>query len=236
MSTAIGKESFVWHKLHSLSGIIPIGFYLLQHLTLNSFSLAGPDKYDGVSEFFYSMPPHVLWTIEIVAIYIPLLFHAGYGMFITARAESNYFSSPYKWPQNLMYSLQRYSGIFVFFFLCWHWATTTLQVKIHGADSVNYFAMHDQFAQYGYTILVLYALGVLAASYHFCFGIWNFCIRWGITIGDRAQASVQKLSLALFVLVTALGWLALAGFFIHHAEPSSISVMLSHPGQFIRAA
>src|SRR5690349_3661910 len=115
MALAIGRENFVWHKLHSLSGIIPVGFYVAQHIILNSFSLAGPDKYNGVSGFFYSMPEHILWTIEIAVIYIPLLFHAIYGLFISSRAKSNYFTTHYKWSQNRMYTLQRWSGIFLFF-------------------------------------------------------------------------------------------------------------------------
>ena len=42
---AIGRENYFWHKLHSLTGIIPIGFYMIQHLVLNSFSFAGPEKF-----------------------------------------------------------------------------------------------------------------------------------------------------------------------------------------------
>src|SRR2546421_74629 len=133
MTLAIGRENFFWHKLHSLTGIVPIGFYLLQHLVLNSFSLAGPEKYNGVSGFFYSMPEYVLLGIESLLIWLPLLFHSVYGLFVTARGYPNYFSSRYKWSQNRMYTLQRYSGVFLFLFLCYHVSTTTLMVKFHGA-------------------------------------------------------------------------------------------------------
>lgn len=214
MSTAVGRESFFWHKLHSLSGIIPVGFYMVQHLTLNSFSLGGPEKYDSVAGFFYSLPVHVLLGIEALMVWIPLAFHMVYGLFITARAENNYFTSKYKWSHNRMYALQRFTGIFLMVFLIFHFATTTLQVKLRGdnPEVVDYYAMQAQFTAFGYLILVFYVLGVLAASYHLSYGVWNFCIRWGITVSEAAQARIQRFSLVLFCGLTLLGWASLAGF------------------------
>jgi succinate dehydrogenase / fumarate reductase cytochrome b subunit len=223
MAVAIGRENFFWHKLHSLTGIIPVGFYVFQHLALNSFSLAGPDKYNGVSGFFYSMPEYLLWTIEIVVIYLPLLFHAIYGLFIVGRSQSNYFTTRYKWSQNGMYTFQRWSGIYIFLFLIWHVSWTTVQVKLHGPQSVSFYAMRDQLSMYNYGMLVIYALGVLTAAYHLSYGVWNFCIRWGITVSDRSQIAVQKFSFGMFVVVTLIGWLALAGFFTKHDDNQTFS-------------
>ena len=41
MSLALNRENYFWHKVHSLTGVIPVGYYMVQHLVLNSFSLAG---------------------------------------------------------------------------------------------------------------------------------------------------------------------------------------------------
>lgn len=224
MSVALTRENYFWHKLHSLTGIVPVGFYVLQHIVLNSFSLAGPGKYNGVSGFFYSMPVHVLWTIEILVIWLPLLFHSVYGLFITGRGNTtNYFATKYRWSQNRMYAFQRISGIYIFFFLIYHVMTTTVAKKIAPSgvvDPTSYQAMHNNLTQFGFLILIVYALGVLFASYHLCYGIWNFCIRWGISISDRAQLGVQKFSFGAFIALTVIGWLALAGFFMHNpTEP-----------------
>ncbi|MEJ5171677.1 MAG: hypothetical protein WHU10_11875, partial [Fimbriimonadales bacterium] len=83
---ALNRENFLLHKLHSLTGIVPIGFYMLQHLTLNSFALAGPDKFNAVIAFFEGMPKHILLALEIGVILLPILFHGVYGLFITQRA------------------------------------------------------------------------------------------------------------------------------------------------------
>src|SRR5579885_2364110 len=139
MAVSITKENFFWHKLHSLTGIIPVGFYMLQHLTLNSFSLAGPAYFNGVIGFFEGMPFHFLFLLELVAIWLPLAFHAVYGLFIVSRGQPNYFSSKYGWSQNRMYSFQRYSGIFLFFFLIIHVLMTTGTKYWYGdADHIRY--------------------------------------------------------------------------------------------------
>lgn len=226
MAVALNRESFFWHRVHSLTGIVPVGFYVVQHLTLNSFAIISPAKFNGVSEFFYSLPTHILLALEIGVILIPLIFHAVYGLFITARGEPNYLGTTYNFPQNRMYWLQRVSGIFLFIFLLFHVITTTGKVKLAGGDHtlVDYGNMQHEFTRWGYVILVLYALGVLAAAYHLCYGLWNFGIRWGLTISEAAQEKIRKTSFVLFILITALGWAALGGFLMHRAPVESHSV------------
>ncbi|MBX3118493.1 MAG: hypothetical protein KF784_05470 [Fimbriimonadaceae bacterium] len=224
MSMPLSRENYFLHKLHSLTGIVPVGFYMVQHLTLNSFTLAGPERFNGVIDFFESIPKHILLTLEITAIWLPLLFHAVYGMFIAGRAKSNYFSEKYKWSQNRMYMLQRASGIVAFLFLLYHIITTTVAKYVSGAHVIKYAAFQEKLTSYGYVFLIVYMIGVLACSYHLCYGIWNFCIRWGITVNEKAQITVQKLSGAMFIALTLLGWAALFGFLIHKPTSSGIVV------------
>jgi succinate dehydrogenase / fumarate reductase cytochrome b subunit len=195
---------------------------MLQHLTLNSFSLASPEKFNGVIHFFESIPKHFLLTLEIFGVWLPLLFHAIYGLFIVNRAKPNFVGTKYGWSQNRMYSLQRWSGILVFLFLIYHVISTTGAKYMSGsAEVIEYAAMQSRLTANGYALFVVYLVGIAAATYHFAYGIWNFCIRWGITISDKAQANVQKISFGLFIGVTLLGWAALAGFLIHKPGTSS---------------
>lgn len=207
-----GKESYFWHKLHSLSGIVPVGFYMVQHLTLNSFSIAGPERFNGVIGFFASIPSHILLTLEVVAIWIPLLFHAVYGCFIVSRGEGNYSQAAYRFRENRYYTLQRASGLAAFAFLIYHVITTTVNAKLNGHQVIEYAAWHDKLTGTGYFFLVLYMLGVAACTYHLSYGIWNFCIRWGITVSAKSQEAMGKFSAGCFVALTALGWFALIGF------------------------
>ena len=232
MALALNRENYVLHKIHSLTGVIPVGYYMAQHLLLNTFSLQGENKFNGVLAFFEGIPPYVLVVFEAVAIWIPLLFHAIYGLFIIGRAKQNYIGDKYGWSQNRMYTLQRYSGIFIFLFLIYHVVTTTI-AKYYTGDIrvIQYAAWQAKLMSLGYLIFVLYLLGVLASSYHLAYGIWNFCIRWGITISDKAQRQVQKFSLVAFVGLTALGWAALVGFLIHKPahETTSVAAPITYP-------
>jgi len=222
MSLTLSKENFFWHKVHSATGIVPVGFYMLQHLTLNSFTLSGPDRFNGVLHFFESLPKHILLALEVFVIWIPLLFHAVYGLFIVNRGQSNYFEEKYRWSQNRMYMLQRWSGLFLFLFLAFHVATTTIAKYIAGSPTViEYAAWQQKLTSYGYILFIVYLVGVLAASYHLSYGVWNFCIRWGITISEQAQARIQKFSMGMFVAVTLLGWAVLVGFLLHNPGGST---------------
>ncbi len=219
MALSINRENYVLHKIHSITGVIPVGYYLVQHLFLNTFSLEGPAKFNAVIMFFESLPKQLLMGLEVFAIWIPLAFHAIYGLFIVDRSQGNYFSKKYKFSQNRMYTFQRWSGIFLFFFLIIHFTTTT-GVKYFTGDPkvVEFNAWHTKLLEYGGFWLIFYTVGVLVASYHFCYGLWNFCIRWGITVSEKAQANVQKFSFVAFVLITIMGWAALAGFLIPHGN------------------
>lgn len=226
MSVALNRENFVLHKLHSLTGIVPVGFYMLQHLTLNSFSLAGPAYFDGVIHFFESLPKHILLAMEVCAIWIPLLFHSIYGFFISTRAKPNFVGTKYGWSQNRMYWLQRVSGIVIFAFLLFHVSTTTVAKYLtSNSDAIKFAGMQKTFTSYGYAILAIYMVGILASSYHLSYGIWNICVRWGITISEQAQVRVQKFSFVMFIGVTLLGWGALGGFLIHKAAPEEGQVL-----------
>lgn len=225
MALALTRENYVLHKIHSLTGVIPVGYYMAQHLLLNTFSVAGEAKFNAVLAFFEGIPNYVLLALEAVAIWIPLLFHSIYGIFITGRAQQNYIGDKYGWSQNRMYTLQRVSGIFIFVFLIYHVITTTVtKYATHDIHRIEYAAWQEKLTGYGYFFLVFYMLGVLASSYHLGYGIWNFCIRWGITISDRAQRQVQKISLGIFLLLTALGWAALFGFLMHKPAGATTSV------------
>src|ERR1022692_1876525 len=107
------STSYLLDKLHSLSGIIPIGAFLAEHFWSNSYALVSVNKYNEVSQDLQTIP----WRlgVEIVGIWLPLLFHAGYGMYIWWQGKSNALGHP--WMANWLYTLQRWSGIVAMVFI-----------------------------------------------------------------------------------------------------------------------
>jgi succinate dehydrogenase / fumarate reductase, cytochrome b subunit len=53
--------------------------------------------------------------------------------------------------------------------------------------------------------MAFYVIGLIAASWHFAYGIWLFCAKWGIVVGDKAQERLLSLCLAFFVVLTVVG-------------------------------
>src|ERR1022692_3267193 len=80
-------SSFFWHKLHSLVGIVPIGAFLIEHLLSNVEALKGPAAYGAQVKFLNSLP--LVRVLEVCFIFIPLAYHALYGVYIAMRGKSN---------------------------------------------------------------------------------------------------------------------------------------------------
>ena len=109
-------HSFLLRKLHSLSGIIPIGVFLLEHFISNAFATNGPSAYGAQVKFLTGLP--FVLVLEIVGIYVPLAYHSIYGFYIWWNGKSNV--SEYPWAGNFMYAAQRWTGLIAFVFILWH--------------------------------------------------------------------------------------------------------------------
>ena len=93
-------------KLHSLTGIVPIGAFLVIHLSINSLRTVGVWPYQLSIDAINNLP--FLLIIEITFIYIPILFHSVMGFYVVRLAKTNVHR--YRYPRNGLYTLQRISG------------------------------------------------------------------------------------------------------------------------------
>ncbi|HEX9860872.1 MAG TPA: succinate dehydrogenase, partial [Nitrospirota bacterium] len=67
------SDNLFFRRLHSLTGAVPLGAFLVFHLYANSFSLSGPAAYDEHVRFLRSLP--YLHVLEWGLIFLPLLYH-----------------------------------------------------------------------------------------------------------------------------------------------------------------
>ncbi len=110
------SRTFVLRKLHQLSGIVPLGIFLLEHFYTNSKALTGAADFNNAVKDLQSIP-YILF-VEIGGIFIPLIYHAVYGLVITMEARPNNLAYPY--PRNWFYLIQRITGVILFFFITFH--------------------------------------------------------------------------------------------------------------------
>src|SRR5689334_17373584 len=117
--TALQRD-FHLRRLHSLTGVFPIGAYLLAHIFLeNAFVLGGGARFDQLVRLIASFPPPVLLGIEVLFIWTPLLFHSAYGFVRVRDAE---LENPLRTDQvgAYLYTLQRLTGVIAFVFIAYH--------------------------------------------------------------------------------------------------------------------
>ncbi len=197
---------FWLRRLHSLSGIVPVGGFLAFHLFENYAATKGPDAYNDMTRRLQQVPFAV--ALEIFVIAVPLFFHGIYGLFLSSTARPNVPSSPYA--RNAMYVLQRATGVIVFAFILFHYWTTRL-VQLHDHESLNLFNQ-VQAAVANPWIYAFYLAGILSATFHLANGIWSFSIVWGITVSPSAQRRMAWVSAAVFLILSTLGVRSIAAF------------------------
>lgn len=199
-----GNREFANRKLHSLLGVIPVGLFLVQHLVVNNFATRGADAFNSASHFMESLPFRIF--LEVFIIFIPLLYHAIYGVYIAFTGTSNV--GKYGFFRNWMYILQRFTGIVTFIFVIWHVWETRIQAAM-GAE-VN-FSMMENILSNPF-MLWFYIIGVVSAIFHFANGLWSFAVSWGITVTPRSQRISSYVSMVVFVALSYVGISAILAF------------------------
>jgi succinate dehydrogenase / fumarate reductase, cytochrome b subunit len=199
-----GNREFFNRRLHSLLGVIPVGVFLVQHLTVNHFATRGEEAFNQAAHFMENLP--FRYFLEIFVIFLPLLFHAIYGLYIAFTAKNNV--SNYGYFRNWMFLLQRLTGIITLIFVTWHvWETRV--AAAFGAE-VN-FEMMENILDNPFMI-GFYLVGVLSTIFHFANGLWSFAVSWGITVSPRSQRISTYVTMGIFVLLSIVGIRAILAF------------------------
>jgi succinate dehydrogenase / fumarate reductase cytochrome b subunit len=216
------RNEFLLRRLHSLSGIVPVGAYLVVHLLTNAAVLGGAASFQKRVYAIHSLGP-VLPLVEWVFIFLPLIYHAVYGVLITRGALPN--SSTYRYTNNVRYTLQRATGMIAFLFIFWHvfhmhgwfhagWWEHNVAGPLSGAmfrpfNAASTAAMAIQMSP---IVPILYTIGILACVFHLANGIWTFGITWGIWVTPYAQRWATVVCLIFGLGLSAVGLGALDGF------------------------
>lgn len=202
------SRTFLLRKLHQLTGIVPLGLFLVVHLMTNAKAMYGEKVFNEAVADIHHLP--FLLFIEIFGIFLPLLFHSVYGVIISTEAKAN--AGSYSYARNWFYILQRVSGIFLFFFILFHllhyrfglfggFGLTDIAVA-GNADRSFSIVSHDMRQIW---VLVVYILGIAATAWHLAYGIFLFAVDWGIVIGEKAQKYLLYACAAIGIGLFGLG-------------------------------
>ena len=212
----LARHQFLIYRLFSLSGLVPVGAFLVVHLLTNASVLAGPGVFQSRVDLIHSIGEAALPIVEWAFIFLPILFHATVGFVIIANGLPNVGSYPYV--GNVRYTLQRASGMIAFVFIIAHvahmhklgaWLDPSHQwlgrFEPDAASSSAAVAMQST------AITILYVIGLLSAVFHFANGLWTLGITWGLWTSPAAMRRANAVSVVVGLALAAAGLGSVAG-------------------------
>ena len=200
------SNTFLLRKLHQLTGIVPLGLFFFGHMFTNSKSMSGAKVFNDAVADIHHIP--YLIFVEIFGIFLPLIFHSVYGIFISMEARPN--NGNYNYGRNWFYLFQRITGIFLFFFIFFHILNFRFGLipglnttPVAGNANLAFDIVSREF--HNAAVLIFYFLGILATAWHLAYGFFLFAVDWGILIGERAQKLALYACVGLAVFLGAVG-------------------------------
>jgi succinate dehydrogenase / fumarate reductase cytochrome b subunit len=198
-------RAFLWGKLFSFAGLVPLGVYVVLHLYSNLRSLGGAEAFNQHLAETRSLP--FIVPLAVLVIWIPITFHGLFGLFKITQSRPNL--GQFQYFQNLKYVLQRLSGLGLLLFIPAHIYKTRIEPGFFGS-TLDFAHMAEGLHEP--LTLTVYALGTLGVAYHLANGFWQFCIGWGLTTSEAGMRRVEKLSMLLFVVLLFMAYGAIWGF------------------------
>ena len=193
-------------KLHSLSGVVPLGAFLLLHLWTTASIGSSQATYDRQVGFLHGGP--FLGFLELVLVLVPLAYHGLYGIIrsLSPRDVNRTYDS------DLMVVLQRVSGAVVLVFVVLHVWEFRVQTWTSGLPVASYstkLVSDLSSTQYGVPWIALGTIvGSAASLFHLVNGMTSFCNTWGFATNDavlrRLRLVFRTFGILFFVVSAAL--------------------------------
>jgi succinate dehydrogenase / fumarate reductase cytochrome b subunit len=223
----LDRHYFLLRRLHSLAGIIPIGAFLVFHLTTNASIVwgdwlneshhghAGVETFQHEVNFIHNLPALIL--MEIFVLFVPIAFHALLGIWFALTGHINV--AAYGYGDNWRYTLQRLTGYLGVAFIFMHitslrfgWSYWGLMPSFEADFAASSTAAHFQDGAWGWFITVFYLVCVLALVFHLANGLWTAALTWGLVISEEGQkrwgyvCAVIGLGLAFAAVLAVYGF------------------------------
>lgn len=213
-----GRHEFLLRRWHSVTGLIPIGAYMVVHLLVNASLLTGPTTFQKNVYQIHGLEDFLI-VVEWAFIFLPIFFHGILGVMIIRGGLPN--TKLYPYVSNVRYTLQRATGLVAFVFIVLHvfhlhgWFHSDVWLEnvarpLHGSQFRPFNAASTLGAalQSG-VIQVLYAVGLLCCVYHFANGLWTMGITWGVWTAPAAQRRASWVCGLVGVALAGVGLTAL---------------------------
>lgn len=220
MSEAVAEtkapQGGLFPRLGSVLAIAPLGVWTIWHLWENLYAWRGDAAWSErvvdtavTSEGRVYTGNPVSSALVSVVVFAPLLIHLVWGLRRLGMAKPN----GYQFFGNVKYVLQRLSALGLLGFIGAHVYLARINPALHSETGHESFADLAAHMRHHPPTLVVYLLGVLGTTFHLANGIYTASFIHGLAASPRAQRRMQIFSVALFLVLLAIGWAAVAGLF-----------------------
>ena len=197
------SQSFIWTRLGSLLGILPLGVWTVNHLWDNLSAFSGKSAWEAAVE---GHPHPVAHWLTLVVVLVPLLLHTVWGI-VRLRA-SGVNVTRYPTYGNLKYLLQRLAAVGVLAFLGAHLWLALIKPHLFENGPEPFEDISREMHFHTPTLLV-YLLGTLGVAFHLGNGLTSFAWTWGIASGRRSLQRVDRVAVGTFLVLLAFSWSAI---------------------------
>jgi succinate dehydrogenase / fumarate reductase cytochrome b subunit len=173
-------------RIFSLSGVVPLGAFLVLHVAVNARALHGDQAFASAAGALQRLPG--LPVIEALFVFAPLLLHGAFGLWLVATRRPLVPSTPY--PAALRLGM-RASGVVVVAFLAMHLPELRFHapsMRLDGAEMATRLDADLSATSHAVPWRGLaYLVGVACVTFHFAAGLWG-----AFAATDRGRASSHE--------------------------------------------
>jgi len=159
-------------RAFTLSGVVPLGAFIVLHLALNARALWGGWAFVGTVDALHRIPG--LPLVEALLVFAPLLFHGALGLWLVATRTT--LAPPAPYPRGMRIAM-RASGVGVLAFLALHLPAIRFHLRatrLGGGELATLLDAQLSTTWHGVPWQgLVYLAGTACVTLHFVCGLWG---------------------------------------------------------------
>jgi succinate dehydrogenase/fumarate reductase cytochrome b subunit (b558 family) len=200
-------------RLLSLSGVVPLGAFLLVHLVVNAYAVRGSLAFADAVGAVQRIP--ALGLVEALFVFAPLALHALLGLWLILANKPLTTPSPYG---ASLRRAMRATGVLAIAFLAMHLPELRFRTRgpsLDGGQLATLLAYDLSSTSHGVPWRgVAYLFGTGCVVFHFAAGLWGF---FAASRRGRKSGAARRFAAWLAMGLGAALWFAFADIVVFHA-------------------
>lgn len=204
------SDSKLARRLFSLSGVLPLGVFLVVHLATNVRAIRGGGEYARAIDLVHRIPG--LPAVEALLLFAPLALHSLVGSWLAITRTPLSEPSPYG---RTMSIAVRATGAAALAFIAMHLAELRFGARLDGATLATIVQADLSSTRWSVPWRALaYLVGTACVTFHFAAGLWGWFAR---TRRGESSARARRFAAWGAGAVGAAMWILFADVVVLHA-------------------